>query len=96
VPLLSSPLNPLSGLKKTVTYRVTRYKEEKNQVSCKTSSPHWALRVAQGLEVVISALTCQAKAPGATVALANAKPKPAWVSHVVRGWVAMNLKSETP
>jgi hypothetical protein len=36
----SSPLNPLNGLRKIVMYSVTKYREEKNQVSCKTSKPH--------------------------------------------------------
>lgn len=95
-PLLNSPLSPRKGLKNRVTYRVTKYREEKNQVSWRTSKPHWALQDDQGLEVVIRALMCQAKAPGATVEFAIARLNPAWANQVVRGWAAMNLKSETP
>lgn len=95
-PAASSPLRPRRGLRNRVTYNVNKYNEEKNHVSWRTSRPHKTLGPVQGLEVVIKALTCHANAPGATVALAMASPRPAWVTHVVRGWAARKRKSETP
>lgn len=85
------------GRKKRLTYRCNRYREEKNQVIRRISSAYEASQVSQNSSPFKKRLlTCQLKAPGRIVKLATEVAIPACSTQAIRGWPAINLKSESP